>query len=132
MIDPLENLLDTGQDLIAQIEEAKATIDDSVIEINENTGLIDNAIADLKLQAKYLVASIEAMRKAQPHLQDPVAAASIEAIDNLTTLLADAKNHFAQGETTAAYGTLTLFDGHAEDLKAAIRLCAMANRRRRK
>ncbi len=65
--------------------------------------------------------------KSEPH--DPVALATTEAIDNLITLLTEAKKNFAEGETLTAFGTLIMFEDHADDLKAAIRLCKMSLRR---
>jgi hypothetical protein len=71
------------------------------------------------------------IRNKTPDLRDPVALATIEAIDNLMMHLTEAKKYFADGDTLAAYGTLVMFDEHAENLKAAIRLCKMAQRRRK-
>jgi hypothetical protein len=62
---------------------------------------------------------------------DPVALATVEAIDNLLALLLEAKNYLESGQSLAALGTLQLFDNHADDLKAAIRLTVMAQRRRK-
>ncbi|MBL8222110.1 MAG: hypothetical protein JNL62_22930 [Bryobacterales bacterium] len=56
--------------------------------------------------------------------------AAISAIDNLTTLLADARKYLEDGRDLAAWGTLTCFDEAAEDLRAAIRLHKSFNRRR--
>ena len=62
---------------------------------------------------------------------DPVALATIEAIDNLLTLLQEAKDYLEANRALAAIGTLQGFDHHADDLKAAIRLTLMAQRRRK-
>jgi len=62
---------------------------------------------------------------------DPVALATIEAIDNLLQLLRDAKEYLEADRSLAALGTLQCFDHHADDLKAAIRLTIMAQRRRK-
>jgi len=61
---------------------------------------------------------------------DPVSAAASAAIDQLMTLLGEARAYLDQGETLAAIGTLILFDDQAEDLRAATRLLRMAQRRR--
>jgi hypothetical protein len=63
--------------------------------------------------------------------RDPVALATIEAIDNLLTLLQEAKDYLEANHALAAIGTLQGFDHHADDLKAAIRLTLMAQRRRK-
>ncbi|MGH7223857.1 MAG: hypothetical protein ACRELF_11550 [Gemmataceae bacterium] len=62
---------------------------------------------------------------------DPVALATAEAIDNLITLLTEAKQYFADGQHLAAHGTLIMFEEHADDLNAAIRLCKMSQRRQK-
>jgi hypothetical protein len=62
---------------------------------------------------------------------DPVAIATIEAIDNLLALLIQAKSHLEGDELLAALGTFHSFDQHADDLKAAIRLTIMSQRRRK-
>lgn len=62
--------------------------------------------------------------------QDPVALAAMAAIDELLTLLGEARTYLTEGETRAAIGTLVVFDDRAEDLRAALRLLHMAQRRR--
>jgi hypothetical protein len=62
---------------------------------------------------------------------DPVALATIEAIDNLLKLLAEAREYLEADRALAAIGTLQGFDHHADDLRAAIRLTIMAQRRRK-
>lgn len=62
---------------------------------------------------------------------DPVALAAGAAIDQLVTLLSEARSYLQQGETRAAIGTLVTFDDQADDLRAAIRLLRMASRGRR-
>lgn len=62
---------------------------------------------------------------------DPVAIATIEAIDNLLALLLEAKTYLEGDQLLAALGTLQGFDHHADDLKAAIRLTLMSQRRRK-
>jgi hypothetical protein len=62
---------------------------------------------------------------------DPVAIATIEAIDNIFAVLLEAKTYLERDEILAALGTFQTFDHHADDLKAAIRLTLMAQRRRK-
>jgi hypothetical protein len=64
-------------------------------------------------------------------IRDPITFATISAINNLITLLGEANAYFTEGNNLAALGTLVLFDEQAEDLRAAIRLCQMAQRRGR-
>jgi hypothetical protein len=51
------------------------------------------------------------------------------AIDNLLEILNDARAYLIDGNDLAAWGTLLMFEDHAEDLKSAIRLHRSANRR---
>jgi hypothetical protein len=46
---------------------------------------------------------------------DPIAAATIIAIDNLIAMLTDARKYLSDGNTTAAIGALSPFDFHADD-----------------
>ena len=55
---------------------------------------------------------------------------AINAIDNLTELLVDARKYLEDGRDLSAWGTLSCFDEAAEDLRAAIRLHRTFNRRR--
>lgn len=131
MKNTLDQLLDAGNDLINQIEHARGEIESRLSAIGGAANAVDEAVKDLSLQAQYLIRRIEEVRSGAPHARNHVASATVEAIDNLITLLSEAKNHLAAGEDAAACGTLMLFDEHAEDLKAAIRLCRMNQRRRR-
>lgn len=60
---------------------------------------------------------------------DPVSLAAIDAVNELATLLKEARSYLVEGETLAAIGTLVMFDDRAEDLRAALRLLRMARRR---
>jgi hypothetical protein len=51
------------------------------------------------------------------------------AIDNLLEILNDSRAYLIGGNDLAAWGTLLMFDDHAADLNAAIRLHRSANRR---
>lgn len=128
----LEELLEAGQDLIGQIEDAKESLRVDITNLNEAVGEIDNTIDQVSGQADELERQITAVLNELPHQKDPVALATTEAIDNLITLLTEAKNYYATGENGAAFGTLIMFEEHAEDLNAAIRLCRMAAKRRAK
>lgn len=61
---------------------------------------------------------------------DPVALAAEAATNQLVALLTEARSYLEQGNNLAAIGTLIMFDDQSEDLRAAIRLLRMANRRR--
>jgi len=61
---------------------------------------------------------------------DPVALAAEAAINQLVALLTEARAYLETGERLAALGTLIMFDEQADDLRAAIRLLRMENRRR--
>lgn len=51
------------------------------------------------------------------------------AIDNMSKMLAEAREHLAQRQDLAAFGTLIQFEDAAEDMRAAIRLLRSAVRR---
>lgn len=125
----LEHLLKAGEDLIGQIAEVRKQVEWEVEVLGGNLK-IDRALCALSDHAADLQRHIDAARVVAPHLEDPVAAATAQAIDNLLTLLTEAKAYFATGRNLAAIGTLVMFDDHAEDLRAAFRLCRMAQRRR--
>jgi hypothetical protein len=61
---------------------------------------------------------------------NPIPAAAVEAIDQVITMLRDARQHLVAGETLAAIGTLVSFDDRAEDVRAALRLLRLTHRRR--
>lgn len=130
MTTQLEDLLDAGEALITRIEGTRDAIEMELSELREQAGEIDNSIGELAFEADDLHRKIAALREATPHVHDPVATATVEAIDNLISLLTEAKGYFTAGNSLAALGTLVMFDEHAEDLKAAFRLCQMAQRRR--
>ncbi len=60
---------------------------------------------------------------------DPVALAAEAAIEQLVGLLTEARSYLENGDTLAAIGTLILFDDQADDLRAAMRLLRMLQRR---
>jgi hypothetical protein len=61
---------------------------------------------------------------------DPVVRAAEAAINQLVGLLTEARACLEQNEIRMALGTLFMFDDHADDLRAAIRLLQMMARRR--
>ena len=63
---------------------------------------------------------------------DPVHLAAEAAIDQLLTLLTEARSYLEQRETLAAIGTLVMFDDHADDVRAAMRLLRMMAQGRRR
>jgi methyl-accepting chemotaxis protein len=125
----LTELLNAGEGLITRIEETRDGIERELAELGGTANEIDTAIHELAAAADDLHGKIVDIRKAAPHVHDAIAAATVEAIDNLIRLLSEAKTYFAAGERLAAFGTLTMFDQHADDLRAAFRLCQMAQRR---
>jgi hypothetical protein len=127
MTSQLEELLQTGEDLIGQIEDAKESLDTDLRNLNEAAQGIDSAVDELSGQANDLHRQIVAFRNEPP--PDPIARATTQAIDNLLTLLTEAKTYFGGGNNLGAYGTLIMFDDHADDLRAAFRLCKMSQRR---
>lgn len=52
-----------------------------------------------------------------------------DAIDNMTSILSEAREYLANRNDLAACGALTRFEDISEDLKAAIRLHRSATRR---
>jgi hypothetical protein len=57
------------------------------------------------------------------------AQAAIFAIERLSETLNQAHDYLSTGDDMAAWGTLLMFDEAADDLKAAMRLHRIANRR---
>jgi len=124
-------LLDASESLIGQIEDTKDALESELGHLTHAATEIDGAISELSSEANHLHRQIAGIRDMSPHNHDPVALATVEAIDNLLALLLEAKNYLEAGQSLAALGTLQLFDNHADDLKAAIRLTVMAQRRQK-
>jgi len=131
MTNEFTELLDASQSLIGQIEDTKEAIESELGHLMHAAAEIDSAITELSSEADYLHREIAAIRAVSPHDHDPVALATVEAINNLLALLSEAKNYLEAGQPLAALGTLQLFDNHAEDLRSAIRLTLMAQRRQK-
>jgi len=129
MTDTLDHLLDAANDLIRVIEDVKSDAEEVFSLIGGGANSVEESIRDLTRHAAYLAERIERAARQAPHEADPVIGATVLAIDNLLKLLTEAKEYFAKGESLAAFGTLVLFDEHAEDLRAAFRLCRMQQRR---
>jgi hypothetical protein len=125
---PLDKAADAAREVLSKIEDVASAVRsdlESLTAISETAG---SNLDDLYESAE------ELCREIVDTLQlpcDPVAIATIEAIDNLLALLLQAKTHLEGDQLLAALGTLQGFDHHADDLKAAIRLTLMSVRRRK-
>jgi hypothetical protein len=117
----------TALKLLSKIEDVAFTVKNDLESLAGIIGVVDDTetnLDDLRESAELLCREIVDTLPA-----DPVAIATIEAIDNLLALLLQAKTHLEGDELLAALGTLQPFDFHADDLKAAIRLTVVARRR---
>jgi hypothetical protein len=125
---PLDKAADAAREVLSKIEDVALAVK---ADLENLSGIADAAETNLD----DLYESTELLcREIVDTLQlpsDPVALATIEAIENLLTLLIQAKEYLETGQSLAALGTLGSFDHHADDLKAAIRLTVMAQRRRK-
>jgi hypothetical protein len=115
--------------------EALSKTDDVVSAVKGDLEGLTGFISDAETNLDDLYESTERLcREIIDTLQmptDPVALAAVETIDNLLALLLEAKSYLETGHALAALGTLQLFDNHADDLKAAIHLTIMAQRRQK-
>ena len=122
----LDKAADAARDVLSKIEDVALAVK---ADLENLSGIADAADANLD----DLYESTEILcREIVDTLQlpsDPVALATVQTIDNLLALLLEAKNYLESGQSLAALGTLQSFDNHADDLKAAIRLTLMAQRR---
>ncbi|MGD0973460.1 MAG: hypothetical protein ABR866_05190 [Candidatus Korobacteraceae bacterium] len=125
---PLDKAADAAREVLSKIEDVAMAVK---ADLENLSGIADAADANLD----DLYESTEILcREIVDTLQlpsDPVALATVQTIDNLLALLLEAKNYLESGQSLAALGTLQLFDNHADDLKAAIRLTVMAQRRQK-
>jgi hypothetical protein len=125
---PLDQAADAVREVLTKIEDVASAVR---ADLENLSGIADAAEANLD----DLYESAEILcREIVDTLQlpsDPVALATVQAIDNLLALLLEAKNYLESGQSLAALGTLQMFDDHADDLKAAIRLTIMAQRRQK-
>jgi hypothetical protein len=67
-------------------------------------------------------------QKQHPAADDPVLIAASEAIGNMIALLTEAQNYLQQGERLCVIGTMIMFEDHAEDVRAAVRIIRMQRR----
>ena len=125
---PSDQAADAAREVLSKIEDVALAVK---ADLENLSGIADAAESNLD----DLYESTETLcREIVDTLQlpsDPVALATTETIDNLITLLTEAKQYFADGQHLAALGTLIMFEEHADDLNAAIRLCKMAQRRQK-
>ncbi len=124
----LQDLLDATEHLIQGIEDARKDCCRPGPDGGACAGL-DFIAPGLSREAIDLQRRVTAFRRQTPHVYDAVAAATIGSTKELIALLTEARDHFATGNAMAAYGTLTLFDHYADDLRAACRLHARSMRR---
>jgi hypothetical protein len=125
---PLDQAADAAREVLTKIGDVASAVRADL----ENLSGIANA-AEMNLDDLYESTEIlcwEIIDTLQLP-SDPVALATVQAIDNLLALLLEAKNYLESGQSLAALGTLQMFDDHADDLKAAIRLTVMAQRRQK-
>ena len=125
---PLDKAADATREVLSKIEDVACAVK---ADLESLTGIVDGAetnLDDLYQSAETLCREIIDTLQLP---SDPVAIATIEAIDNLLEILLQAKRHLEGDEMLAAIGTLQSFDHHADNLKAAIRLTIMAQRRRK-
>ena len=125
---PLDQAANAAREVLTKIEDVALAVK---ADLENLSGIADAAETNLD----DLYESTEILcREIVDTLQlpsDPVALATVQAIDNLLALLLEAKNYLESGQSLAALGTLHMFDDHADDLKAAIRLTIMAQRRQK-
>ena len=125
---PLDKAADAAREVLSKIEDVALVVKG---DLENLAGIADAAETNLD----DLYESTELLcREIVDTLQlpcDPVALATIEAIDNLLALLLETKAYLETGRPLAALGSLQLFDNHADDLKAAMRLTVMAQRRQK-
>jgi hypothetical protein len=113
---PSDQAADAAREVLSKIEDVTLAVKN---DIESLSGIAD--AAEMNLDDLYESAEL-LCREIVDTLQlpsDPVALATVEAIDNLLALLLEAKNYLESGQSLAALGTLQLFDNHADDLKAA-------------
>lgn len=128
--DSITDLLDATVHLIDRIHHACTDVFRRAAGMDPDAPDADRLILDLAREADDLHRRIGAYRLAVPHASHAVTVATMVATDDLITLLTEARDYFSAGNHNAAHGTLSLFDQYAEDLRAACRLRALAQRRR--
>lgn len=126
-INQLHDLLDATEQLIQGIEDASRGRY-SQRDAQGDCDALDSFAPGLSREAIELQRKVTALRRQTPHSCDAVVAATIGATEDLITLLTEARDQFAADNPMAGYGTLTLFDRYADDLRAACRLRARSRR----
>lgn len=125
---PLDKAADAAREVLSKIEDVALAVKgdlESLAGIAEAAETnLDELYESTELLCREIVDTLQLP-------SDPVALATIEAIDNLLALLLETKEYLETGRHLAALGSLQLFDNHSEDLKAAIRLTVMAQRRKK-
>lgn len=125
---PLDQAADAAREVLSKIEDVALAVK---VDLENLSGIADAAesnLDDLYESAELLCREIVDTLQLP---SDPVALATVQTIDNLLALLLEAKSYLESGQALATLGTLQMFDDHADDLKAAIRLTIMAQRRRK-
>ncbi len=125
---PLDQAIDAAREVLSKIEDVTSAVKNDIGGLSSIANDAQSNLDDLYESGELLCREIIDTLQLPT---DPVALATVEAIDNLLALLLEAKNYLESGQSLAALGTLQLFDNHADDLKAAIRLTVMAQRRRK-
>jgi hypothetical protein len=119
---PPDTAADAAREVLSKIEDVTFSIRDDLQRAILN---LDDLYNHSETLCREIVDTVQVP-------SDPFAMAAVEAIDNLLALLTEARNHFESDCSISALGALVPFDNHADDLKAAIHLIAIAQRRRQK
>jgi hypothetical protein len=123
---PPDQAADAARELLSKIEDVVSTVKNDIENLSGVADAAQTNLDDLSESAELLCREIVDTLQLP---SDPVHHATVEAIDNLLALLREAKEYLQIDQSLAALGTLQLFDNHADDLRAAIRLTVMAQRR---
>jgi hypothetical protein len=118
---PLDKAADAAREVLSKIEDLACTVKNDLETAATN---LDDLYDSTEMLCREIVDTLQLP-------SDPVGIATIEAIDNLLALLLEAKTYLEGDQLLAALGTFQGFDHHADDLKAAIRLTLMSQRRRK-
>ena len=125
---PSDQAADAARELLSKIEDVVSTVKNDIENLSGVADAAQTNLDDLSESAELLCREIvDTLRLPS----DPVHHATVVAIDNLLMLLREAKEYLETDQSLAALGTLQLFDNHADDLRAAIRLTVMAHRRQK-
>jgi hypothetical protein len=121
---PLDKAADAAREVLSKIEDVASSVKNDLESITETAAKnLDDLYESTEMLCREIVDTLQLP-------SDPVAIATIEAIDNLLAMLLQAKTHLEADELLAALGAFQGFDHHADDLKAAIRLTLMSVRRK--